>query len=100
MVRLTEVAFVSFAERLEHPVVFNGDVMTPEDIDNAFLLSDNVAGVMAGRGLLARPSLFAEWRMKEEWPVDKRLESLLRLHKIVFDHYSAVLSGSRRSFQS
>ncbi len=45
--------------RLRHPVVYNGEITTPQEIDP---LTSRYAGVMVGRGLLARPSLFAEWR--------------------------------------
>lgn len=48
---------------------------------------------MAGRGLLMRPSLFAEWLGQRTWTREERVTSLLKLHKAIFDHYSTVLNG-------
>lgn len=48
-----------FRSRSRHPVIFNGEVTTPSEIAALALRYD---GVMAGRGLLARPSLFSEYR--------------------------------------
>lgn len=48
-----------FRLRLRHPVIFNGGISTPGDIA---ALSADYDGVMVGRGLLARPTIFAEYR--------------------------------------
>lgn len=49
----------AFASKLRHPVIYNGEVSSPDEIA---VISAAYAGVMVGRGLLARPSLFAEYR--------------------------------------
>ena len=49
----------SFKSRSRHPVIFNGEVRNPSEIAVLASLYD---GVMAGRGLLRRPSLFSEYR--------------------------------------
>lgn len=53
-----------FASKLKHPVIFNGEISRPSDIS---ALTSTYDGVMAGRGLLARPSLFAEYRAAREF---------------------------------
>ncbi|MDE6693530.1 MAG: tRNA-dihydrouridine synthase family protein [Muribaculaceae bacterium] len=65
-----------FTSRLRHPVVFNGEISTPRDI---LELKSVYSGVMAGRGLLARPSLFAEYISGEEWDAHRREEAFLSL---------------------
>lgn len=53
----------AFASKLNHPVIYNGEISTPADIKG---LSSVYSGVMVGRGLLARPSIFAELRSGHE----------------------------------
>ena len=62
--------------KLRHSVVFNGEVSTPSDIS---ALSGSYAGVMAGRGLLGRPSLFAEYRSGCELTPAEQEEAFLSL---------------------
>ena len=78
---------------LEHPVIYNGDVRAPGDIEALVARYPSVAGVMIGRGLLARPSIINEWQEQREWPAEERLQHLLRLHNGIYDHYRSVLCG-------
>lgn len=64
--------------RLRHPVIFNGEVSTPSDIE---ALTEEYDGVMVGRGLLARPSLFAEYRSGVELPPEELNRLYLELIK-------------------
>lgn len=64
--------------RLKHPVIFNGEISTPSDIET---LSSVYAGVMVGRGLLARPSLFAEFRSGQEFTPREQEDAFLDLIK-------------------
>lgn len=52
-----------FTPKLRHPVIFNGEISTPADIH---ALTSRYDGVMVGRGLLRRPTLFAEYRTGRE----------------------------------
>ncbi|MDE6018419.1 MAG: tRNA-dihydrouridine synthase family protein [Muribaculaceae bacterium] len=63
-----------FCCRLRHPVIFNGEISTPADIES---LSSKYDGVMAGRGLLARPSLFAEYNSSMELSEKEQTEAYL-----------------------
>lgn len=80
-------------DELEAPVVFNGEIGSPEDIEALRVHFPKIAGVMAGRGLLRRPSLFAEWREGSEWPEEKRMAGILELHEALLEHYRATLCG-------
>lgn len=66
----------ALAAALRHPVVFNGQVATPADIA---ALAGRFDGVMVGRGLLARPSLLAEYRSGREWSEADRHRAYLEL---------------------
>ena len=69
-------AMDGFTSRLKHPVVFNGEVSSPSDIDK---LTSRYDGVMVGRGLLRRPTLFAEYRSGGELTAEERNEAFLSL---------------------
>lgn len=77
-----------FAEQSAHPIVVNGDIMTPDDISRT-----DAFGVMAGRGLLARPSLFAEYRSGNKMPREERIARLIRMHDALSDYYRNRLCG-------
>ncbi|MCM1066953.1 MAG: tRNA-dihydrouridine synthase family protein [Muribaculaceae bacterium] len=82
-----------FIEASAHPVVINGDICSPADIDTMLQRFPTLAGVMVGRGLLMRPSLMAEWRESAEWSVQRRRSTLLELHDSILSHYSSTLCG-------
>lgn len=85
--------FEIFLKESANPVIFNGDIKTPEDIElikNRFL---GIEGVMSARGILGRPSLFNEYLEGQTWDKEKRIEKLLEFHKHLFNHYSSVLCG-------
>ncbi len=94
----TEV-FAQVVAALPHPVVFNGDIASPADVEHVAAMA-GVEGVMAGRGLLARPSLAAEWRSGQEWSRDERLGRLLLLHKAVLEARAERISGGDKQLLS
>ena len=57
------VAFAEFYERCKHPVIYNGDIETIEDIKALGVEFPQLKGVMIGRGLLANPALGREYRL-------------------------------------
>lgn len=69
-------ALAGFTSRLSHKVIFNGEITSPSDIA---ALSTRYGGVMVGRGLLARPSIFAEYMSGCELTVRQREEAFLDL---------------------
>ncbi len=76
-----------------NPLVYNGDLRTPEDIDNIIHKFPTVGGIMIGRGLLARPSLVNEMIEENEWNKEKRIERMLKFHKTLLEHYNQQLCG-------
>ena len=49
--------FTAFYEACRHPVIYNGDILTIEDIRCITEKFPKLTGVMIGRGLLANPAL-------------------------------------------
>lgn len=80
-------------ETVCHPVVFNGELRTPGDIAVVLERWSGLAGVMTGRGILARPSLIVEYRSGEVWDKETRLEHIRMIHDIMLDEYVDVIEG-------
>lgn len=89
--------FIDEFERLlaatRHRVVFNGDLLTPADVLAIARRYPELEGIMVGRGLMGRPSLFAEVREGREWDEREQLEAAMRLHGLLLEHYKQSVSG-------
>ncbi len=85
--------FEQFMAASTHPTVYNGDILSLHDMNRLRELYPALHGVMIGRGLLARPSLAAEWRSGAEMDADELRQRLLDLHEAILDEYSATLCG-------
>lgn len=75
------------------PVIYNGDILEPVDIDRIASQFPTIQGIMIGRGLLRRPSLIAEWQTGRQWSREQRIDALHALHARLLDHYSTILCG-------
>lgn len=90
-----ELDLDAFAELLEastNPVVFNGDIKSPEDARRIAESFPGISGIMAARGILGRPSLYSEIA-EGEWSQEKRIEMMLKFHNSLLDHYRQTLCG-------
>lgn len=87
------VQFSQFLKESKNPVVYNGDLKNLEDIENIKAHFPEISGIMSGRGILGRPSLFAEYQNGDEWTKEKRIEMMLKFHRLLFDYYSSILCG-------
>ncbi len=85
--------FREIMAKTAHPVIYNGDIATPADIDRVTSQFPTLAGIMTGRGLLARPSLVDEWRQSREWTPDERLDAHMRLHSRVAGQCEQTYQG-------
>lgn len=88
--------FDEFLASSRHPVVFNGDINTPEDINRVISERPAIAGVMTGRGILGRPSLLAEYESQQEWDKPTRIRKMLDFHNRMFAHYQETLCGDHQ----
>lgn len=86
-------------QTIQHPIIYNGDILDIEDINKVECNYPQIHGVMVGRGLLARPSLASEYQKKENMSKEHRIELLLKMHGLLFDHYVAVLQGENQLLQ-
>lgn len=73
-------AFRDFCAECKKPLIYNGDLMTLSDIKSVEGNFPNLAGIMIGRGLLARPTLAQEYKEGKEWEESKRLQVVKAMH--------------------
>lgn len=92
--------FADFLKESKNPVVYNGELKTPSDIVEVKERFPEISGIMSGRGILARPSLFAEAEEGKEWSKDDRIATMLDFHNRLFDHYSEELAGGEHQVLS
>lgn len=91
-----EIDFERFGKILQmskNPIVYNGDLLSPEDITRIEESYSGVKGIMIGRGLLGRPSLISECLDGKEWSREQRLAKMLHFHQLLISHYESVLCG-------
>lgn len=83
--------FSQTAELIKHPLLYNGDILTPEDYFRLESMFEDNLGWMIGRGLLQDP--FLAKRIKTNLPILERAKILSEFHSIIFYEYSRLLSG-------
>lgn len=86
-------AFEEIMKESRNPVVFNGELRTPSDMQHTAETLADISGMMLARGVLGRPSLTAEYAEGHEWSREERLRRMLRFHRALLDHYSDKLCG-------
>ena len=83
-------SFERFYNECKLPLVYNGDITTVSQINELERKYPKLAGVMIGRGQLARPSLAAEY--KGATPQDL-LGKILQMHQAIFDSACKTYQG-------
>ena len=91
--RVNMEAFNEFYALCKHPVIYNGDVTSIEAIRKLEEKYPKLAGIMIGRGLLARPSLASEYAAGIELPWEKRRLVLLDFHNRMKAHYETTANS-------
>ena len=86
-------AFEAFQNACKHPLIYNGDINSVEDIHRIQEQFPGLAGMMIGRGLLANPALALEYRQNRALEFDEMREKLQSMHKCVYNQYEEQLEG-------
>ena len=84
-------AFCRFANECQHPLIYNGDLTTLEDLHRIETEFPHLCGMMIGRGLLARPSLAREYAEGKEWTLEQRIHLITRMHARLHEHYASII---------
>lgn len=86
-------AFAAFADICQKPLIYNGDLLTVEDIQRIEKRFPQLAGIMIGRGLLANPALAMEYKTGVSLSPEELREKLRTLHAAVYARYEEQLQG-------
>lgn len=86
-------AFQRFYAECEKPLIYNGDLLTLDDIDTISNRFPRLGGLMIGRGLLANPALAIEYQQCAPLSPKEKIEKIRLLHADVFSQYGNLLEG-------
>lgn len=86
-------AFEAFYKECLHPLIYNGDLLTVEDIQATTQRFPDLAGLMIGRGLLANPALALGYQQGHPLDDKEAMERLRQFHADVFAQYGNLLEG-------
>lgn len=89
-------SFEKFYEECRHPLVYNGDITSVSQICEMERRYPKLAGVMIGRGMLARPSMAADYKeLRDINCADPQgfLSKLFQMHQVIFDHACKTYQG-------
>lgn len=86
-------AFQAYYEACRHPLIYNGDLLTVEDIDQIIQRFPRLTGIMIGRGLLANPALALEYHQGKKLQKTELAKRIDSFHQEVFSQYGNQLQG-------
>ena len=90
-------SFERFYSECKHPLVYNGDITSVSQICEMERRYPKLAGIMIGRGLLARPSLAAEYKQASHLnsvaTSQDFLGKILQMHQIIFENACQTYQG-------
>ena len=87
-------AFSEFYNACKYPVVYNGDLLTLQDIKRVEEQFPRLAGIMLGRGLLANPALGMEYVAGKELTNKEKALLVRKMHEEMYDVMVKRLQGN------
>ena len=85
--------FEAFYKGCNKPLLYNGDLLTLEDIQSVSARFPKLAGLVIGRGLLANPALALEYQQGKALSSDEMAKKVGQLHTEVYGGYQELLQG-------
>ena len=79
------------ADKMECPVIYNGDIRSREDVERITKDYPKTAGIMIGRGILQNPGLMREIRGQEPPSPEK----LMEFHERLYAMNREIMPGER-----
>ena len=89
-------SFARFYDECHHPLVYNGDITSVSQIRKMEAGYPKLAGIMIGRGMLARPSLAAEYKATSDanaFSEKDLLSKILEMHSRLYEHARNTYQG-------
>lgn len=91
--------FALFTQRCTHPIILNGDINSIDDITQVTQLYPHLAGIMMGRGLLARPYLAALYNGIIENDAHAIIERTQEFHNTLYNKLVETSQGDTQLLQ-
>lgn len=85
--------FGDFYNQCKHPILYNGDIHSIEDIKAITDQFPKLYGIMIGRGLLANPALAMEYANGKTLSSEELLGKIKTMHTSLLAHYQNHLQG-------
>ena len=85
-------AFARYAPKLKHPLCYNGDVRSVNDVKQIQTRVPQVDRIMIGRGVLENPFLLAEIH-EQELTLEEKKNRLRKFHQALIEHSKEKYSG-------
>lgn len=89
--------FAEFAKVCKHPLIYNGDVTTLDDINKISTVSPTLKGIMIGRGLLMNPALASEYKNGVIMSDKEKKDKSKQLIKKLFTQCEELMNGEEQS---
>lgn len=86
--------FAAFAAECRHPLVYNGDILTLQDIEQCEARFPTLHGIMIGRGLLANPALGLEYKRGKMLSAKELCERVRAMHDAMYQAMAPRLQGN------
>lgn len=86
--------FAVFAAECRHPLVYNGDILTLQDIEQCEARFPTLHGIMIGRGLLANPALGLEYKQGKALSAKELCERAQAMHDAMYQAMAPRLQGN------
>ena len=86
--------FARFYEECRHPLVYNGDLLTLEDMMQTAADFPRLEGMMIGRGLLANPALGKEYKEQRTLGRGEKASLLADFHNRFYQTITPRLQGN------
>lgn len=87
-------AFAEFMQECKHPVIYNGDITSLDDIMRIKQQFPSLKGIMIGRGLLANPALGVEYARGSSLTNDEMRKLIQAMHDEMFRQLTPRLQGN------
>ena len=84
-------AFDEFMQQCRHPLIYNGDILTLQQVNSLESQHPNLTGIMIGRGLLAHPTLAMEYKTGKTVTDNELINIIKQIHSQLLAHYATVI---------
>ena len=86
--------FAHFYEECRHPLVYNGDLTSFEQMNSIAERFPRIEGMMMGRGLLANPALAMEYKEQRVLSHGEKASLVAKFHQKFYDAMAPRLQGN------